>query len=271
MLSSQESNVSELGRLLFKNSFTHVVHFTGTGRFLPSSSGQSLVSILTSMREGRPLSEDLWTALQARQVNLSHPFSTEERQKQLQMHWGSMAWEQTARLQQVRALMEGQALGKTVYYAQAVDMPTGSDVLTEEHAKKALQVVNMGGTGYLMGMCPLYIGMPVRTSANVEDVVLTRELACVVRRIELHPLEPMPDPTAACVILKYHPLAVLVECEDPEYRQYSSAAGGAPPGHFWIRPMTAATPWVLRLEKNQKVSLKRRQAWMSVLLSCHKQ
>ena len=68
MLSSQESNVSELGRLLFKNSFTHVVHFTGTGRFLPSSSGQSLVSILTSMREGRPLSEDLWTALQARQV-----------------------------------------------------------------------------------------------------------------------------------------------------------------------------------------------------------
>ena len=155
MLSSQESNVSELGRLLFKNSFTHVVHFTGTGRFLPSSSGQSLVSILTSMREGRPLSEDLWTALQARQVNLSHPFSTEERQKQLQMHWGSMAWEQTARLQQVRALMEGQALGKTVYYAQAVDMPTGSDVLTEEHAKKALQVVNMGGTGYLMGMCPL--------------------------------------------------------------------------------------------------------------------
>ena len=150
----------------------------------------------------------------------------------MQMHWGSMAWEQTARLQQVRALMEGQALGKTVYYAQAVDMPTGSDVLTEEHAKKALQVVNMGGTGYLMGMCPLYIGMPVRTSANVEDVVLTRQLACVVRRIELHPLEPMPDPTAACVILKYHPLAVLVECEDPEYRQYSSAAGGAPPGHF---------------------------------------
>ena len=163
MCSSQESNVSELGRLLFKNSFTHVVHFTGTGRFLPSSSGQSLVSILTSMREGRRLSDDLWTALQARQVNLSHQFSTEERQKQLQMHWGSMAWEQTARLQQVRALMEGQALGKTVYYAQAVDMPTGSDVLTEEQAKKALQVVNMGGTGYLMGMCPLYIGMPVRS------------------------------------------------------------------------------------------------------------
>ena len=262
MLLQQESNASELGRLLFKNSFTHVVHFTGTGRFLPSSSGQSLVSILSSMREGRRLSDDLWTALQARQLDLSHPFSVAERQAQLQMHWGSMAWEQTARLQQVRALMEAQASGKTLFYVQAVDMPTGSDVLTEDQAKKALQVVNMGSTGYLMGMCPLYIGMPVRTSANVEDVVLTRELACVVRRIELHPLEPIPDPTAACVILRYHPLAVLVECGDPEYKQYSSAAGGAPPGHFWIRPMTSATPWVLRLDKNLKVSVKRRQAWM---------
>ena len=97
-----------------------------------------------------------------------------------------MAWEQTARLQQLRALQEARALGRKLYFLQAVDQAVVG-TLTSEQAKQALQVLNMGKTGYLMGMCPLYIGMPVRTSANTEDVVLTRELACTVRRIELHP------------------------------------------------------------------------------------
>ena len=258
----QESNHSELGRLLFKQSFTHVAHFTGTGRFSSCESGQDLVAILSTMRAGETMSDDLWNALAARRIDPSQPLSSQQCLQHLHMYWGTMAWEQTARLQQLRAWQEARALGKKLYFLQAVDQAVVG-TLTAEQAKQALQVLNMGNTGYLMGMCPLYIGMPVRTSANTEDVVLTRELPCTVRRIELHPLEVLPDSTPQCVVLKYLPLGVLVECEDPEYRGYSSPAGDAPPGHFWIRPLTTAQPWTLTLyedKQKQVIKLKRRQA-----------
>ena len=62
------SNASELGRLAFKSSLQRVVHFTGSGRFSQCASGQQLVKILLSMREGRPLEDGLWEALEARSI-----------------------------------------------------------------------------------------------------------------------------------------------------------------------------------------------------------
>lgn len=65
----QETNIAELGRFMFKNSLQHVVHFTGTGRFLDNDSGRDLVEILQCMRNGKALPEALWGKLQARELD----------------------------------------------------------------------------------------------------------------------------------------------------------------------------------------------------------
>ena len=48
---------------------------------------------------------------------------------------------------------------RTVFYSQAIDLPAGPGTFSPEDAKSALKVVNMTKTNYLMGMCPLFIGM----------------------------------------------------------------------------------------------------------------
>ena len=69
----------------------------------------------------------------------------------------------------------------------------------------------MTKTNYLMGMCPLFIGMEVRLSCVVQEPLLTREVPGIVRRIALHPKEVIPPDVGASAvhILKYQPLGVL--------------------------------------------------------------
>ena len=187
---AEVSNASQLGRLLFKNSARTVVHFTGTGRFSSCESGQALVRILT-------MPDDLWALLRALQ---SESLSSDIAKEQfLTAYWGGFSWEQVARLQHVRAAMEARAAGQQLYIAQAIDKPTGGRSLSAEQASAALKVVNMTKTGYLIGMCPLFVGMKARVLCILPEPMLTRELPCVLRRIELHPKEPPVDSRSACV------------------------------------------------------------------------
>ena len=224
-----ESNAAELGRFLFKNCIQHVVHFTGTGRFSACASGAALVDILCSMREGRILPEELWSQLQGRVVDLNALSSDAGTiNKILAAHWGALAWEQIARLQHLRVQLEAKRAKRTVFYSQAIDLPAGPGTFSEEDAKSALKVVNMTKTNYLMGMCPLFIGMEVRLSCVVQEPLLTREVPGIIRRIALHPKEVIPPDIGASTvhILKYQPLGVLVEVDDPEYAKYTSGDDG---------------------------------------------
>ena len=148
-----------------------------------------------------------------------------------------------------------------MFYSQAIDLPAGPGTFSEEDAKSALKVVNMTKTNYLMGMCPLFVGMEVRLSCVVQEPLLTREVPGIIRRIALHPKEVIPpDIGAAAVhILKYQPLGVLVEVDDPEYGKYTSGDEHTPSKHFWIEPIVPKQPWQFMVAPKQGISLKRRQ------------
>ena len=130
------------------------------------------------------MSDELWQAVKARSYTSASTTSASTREQLLQAHWGGFAWEQVARLQQLRAALEARAAGQTLYFAQAIDRPTGPTQLSRDHVFAALQVVNTTKTSYLLGMCPLYVGMPARVSCILPMPLLTRELPVIVRRIE---------------------------------------------------------------------------------------
>lgn len=257
----QESNASELGRLLFKNSVRIVVHFTGTGRFSSCASGQSLVRILGHMRQGTSLSDALWRELQSRVLRPETLSTVNGREEFFSAYWGGMAWEQVGRLQHLRSTLEARAAQEQLYFVQAIDKPAGGRSLTPEQASAALRTVNMTKTGYLMGMCPLFVGMKVRISCILPETLLSRELPCIVRRVELHPQEPVVERSAACVVLRYQPLGVLVEVDDKEYSQLQlPGACGVPKGHFFVRPVCESNGFLVQVGKDSKFRVMRKQA-----------
>ncbi|CAK9107069.1 Uncharacterized protein SCF082_LOCUS49855, partial [Durusdinium trenchii] len=262
-LQEQASNAAELGRLLFKNSMGIVVHFTGTGRFSSCASGQALVAILQHMRQGTAMTDALWAQLQSRvyEVQQLQDLQTApSRRAFLRAYWGALAWEQVARLQQLRAVLEAEDAGERLYFVQAIDKPTGDATLSSAQVSAALQCLNMTKTGYLIGMCPLFLGMEVRISCILPEPLLTRELPCIVRRIELHPKEPPTPPGAACVVLQYQPLGVLVEVADSDYGQFQVPGDDVPKGHFYVRPVfNKQSAWVFEVAPKQKLRLVRKQ------------
>ena len=253
------SNAAELGRLMFKNSLQRVVHFTGSGRFSDCPSGQQLVAILKSMREGKEMSDDLWAALEARAYGKKELQAEELRQRLLDAHWGGLAWEQVARLQHLRVGLEGKELKKTVYFVQAIDRATGPNELTREQSMAALQIVNMTKTHYLIGICPLYEGMPCRISCILDAPLLNRELPVIVRSIKLHPSEPAIADNCGCVVLRYQPVAVLVEIDDPNYKNIQVPGDVAPKGHVLLRAVASDKAWSLQVGPKQSVPVIRKQ------------
>ena len=254
-----ESNMSELGRLLFKNTLQHVVHFTGTGRFLDNQSGRDLVTVLRSMRTGVSMPDDAWERLAAREVDAGALQSNQQlRQRFLSAHWGAFSWEQVGRLQQIRAGYEALNAQQTIYYVQAVDTATDGRTLTREETEAALKQVNMNTTGYLLGMLPLYVGTPARISAILSTRGLSRELPCIVKQIVLHPREPKPPPNSLSVVLRCQPLAVVVEVEDPEYKKFHVPGSELSPRQFLLQPKTSES-FALKYD-GQTIRLKRRQA-----------
>ena len=254
------SNASELGRIAFKQSLQRVVHFTGSGRFSKCASGQQLVRILLSMRRGEHLEDALWEALESRVISREQLFSDNSlRSRLLSAHWGGLAWEQVARLQHLRVAWEAQQRSTTLFLVQAIDRASGPTDLTREQSLKALQVVNMTRTQYLMGICPLYEGMAARVSCILDMPMLSRELPVIVRSIKLHLKEPVISNSSGRVVLQYQPLAVLVEIDDPEYRAIELPDGSAPKGHVWLRPVTCDQAWDLPLGGNQFMQVHRKQ------------
>ena len=222
-------------------------------------SGQQLVQILMCMREGKRMPDDLWAALQARAYSKEQLRAEESRQRLLDAHWGGLAWEQVARLQHVRIGLEAKALNKIVYLVQAIDRATGSNELTREQCISALQIVNMTKTHYLMGICPLYEGMAARISCILDAPLLNRELPVIVRSIKLHPNEPAIEDGCGCVVLRYQPVAVLVEIDDPNYKNIQLPGEMAPRGHVLLRSVACDKAWSLQVAPKQHVPVIRKQ------------
>jgi len=253
------SNASELGRLLFKNSLGKVVHFTGTGRFSDCTSGKQLVALLSSMRNGTEIPDALWDALQERKFEVGSHKTLDLKKQLLLAHWGGFAWEVVARLQQLRAALEAKKANKMLYLIQAIDRPTGGQALSKEQTLSALQVVNMTNTGYLIGMCPVFEGMQARITCILKEPMLTRELPVTIRQVQLHPREQGIAGDEGFQVLQYQPLAILVEIDDPEYRNYKVPGCDAPAGHFYLRAVTCEGSWSLQIGHKQYIKIVRKQ------------
>ncbi|CAK9053711.1 unnamed protein product [Durusdinium trenchii] len=253
------SNASELGRLLFKNSLGKVVHFTGTGRFSDCTSGKQLVALLSSMRNGTEIPDALRDALQERKFEVGSHKTLDLKKQLLLAHWGGFAWEVVARLQQLRAALEAKKANKMLYLIQAIDRPTGGQALSKEQTLSALQVVNMTNTGYLIGMCPVFEGMQARITCILKEPMLTRELPVTIRQVQLHPREQGIAGDEGFQVLQYQPLAILVEIDDPEYRNYKVPGCDAPAGHFYLRAVTCEGSWSLQIGHKQYIKIVRKQ------------
>ena len=114
---------------------------------------------------GKPMPDDLYEALKAREV--AGPGDPRLQEERFQDAYGmAVAWEAVARLMQYRAHRDARRAGQCLEYAQAIGVAR-SGILPERELRRALQVVNMSNTGKLMGMCPLFRGMRVRLGAKL--------------------------------------------------------------------------------------------------------
>jgi hypothetical protein len=107
-------------------------------------------------------------------------------------------------------------------------------------------VVNLTTTAYLLGMCPLFIGMQIRLSRTLQNTpLLVREVTGTVRNIQFHDREPSDwrgrDATQL-VVLRYLPNAVVVELDAADMRSTTFCEGLAP-GYIIIPPEEGQWTW----------------------------
>ena len=194
------------------------------------------------MRSGTRMSDELWQAVKARTYTSAFTTSASTREQLLQAYWGGFA-----------------ALPGSRWPACSISGPRWRPELqlSRDHVFAALQVVNMTKTSYLLGMRPL----PARVSCILPMPLLTRELPVIVRSEgELRPKEPPVPEGQGCVVLAYQPLAVLVEVDDEEYKNYCLPGHeGVPPGHFFIRAISSENAWSFDTAGKEKISVVRKQ------------
>ena len=108
-----------------------------------------------------------------------------------------------------------------------------------------------------MGICPLYEGMGARISCILDAPLLNLELPVTVRSIKLRPKQPAIEDDCGCVVLRYQPVAVLVEIDDP-YKNIQ-LPDLAPRGHVLLRAVASGKAWSLQVGPKQHVPVIRKQ------------
>jgi len=92
---------------------------------------------------------------------------------------------------------------------------------------EALAVVNFTTSAYLLGLCPLYVGMQVRLSRTLQNAtLLVREVTGTVQNIHFNDREPSDwhgRDASQPVVLQYLQNAVGVELDAADMR--STRAG----------------------------------------------
>ena len=250
-------------------SITGVAMFTDTSRLSECPSGRMVVEILSCMRVGRNMSDATWEALKARRLrtDLRDPRLDEERFQN--GHEGGFIWEVVGRLQQLRAIQDAKVAGARLFYVQAVDCPgQAAHEFSRADAMAVLKDLNMTRSGYMLGMCPLFIGMRVRITQQVEVPLLVREVKGVIRNFQPHPREHcywQHDGSSEPVLLRYLPAAIIVELDDKELRQHTFLKG-FPPGYVAIPPQQQTWTWkqYVEVEEGGRESCRTRAVTMDV-------
>ena len=158
------SNASELGRFLFRNSAKKVVHFTGAGRFSSCESGQALVRILGHMRSG--------TSMPAAQPRTRSRIlgSGEGKTKAHGCALGRLCLGAGGATAAHEGYSGGASSGGEVILRAShrqADWQSEFDGRAHCHGTQGLE--HDQDRVYLMGMCPLFVGMKARISCILPE------------------------------------------------------------------------------------------------------
>ena len=111
---------------------------------------------------------------------------------------------------------------------------------------EALAVINLTTTAYILGMCPLFIGMQIRLSRTMQNTpLLVREVTGTVRNKQFHDREPSHwrgRDASQPVVLRYLPNVVVVELDAADMRSTTFCEGFAP-GYIIIPPGEGQRTW----------------------------
>ena len=82
---------------------------------------------------------------------------------------------------------------------------------------EALAVVNLTTSAYLLGLCPLFVGVQLRLSRTLQNAtLLVREVTGTVRNVQFHDREPSDwhgRDASQPVVVQYLPVAIVVELD----------------------------------------------------------
>ena len=111
---------------------------------------------------------------------------------------------------------------------------------------EALAVVNLITSAYLLGLCPLFVGMQGRFSRTLQNTtLLVRELTGTVQNIQFHDRQPADwhgrDASQPAVV-QYLPVAIVVGLDAADMKSITFC-DGLGPGYILIPPEEGQWTW----------------------------
>ena len=164
-------------------SIPHVFELRGTKRF---KEGDPLIDLLTNMRAGRRIPQQVWRLFERRFASDGHGIlDPRHNESKFRQGYGlSIYWETLSRWITKRARRDARASGVPLVFLQAVDE---CNTIDREAAQRLLNIPNVHKTGHMHGVLPAHIGMRVRFLVKVNSQVgLVQEQRATVAAFVFH-------------------------------------------------------------------------------------
>ena len=148
-----------------------------------------------------------------------------------------------------QAKLDAHDAGQVLFYVPAVDRPAAS--LSEEEFDEMREDPNIGATGRMLGLLPLFLGMEMVLQESLLPPRYVRGAPCKVVGFEPHEFEPQLEGRSSItsdgvVLLHYMPKCVYVKMEGSNelfLQAASETAGSASqPAGLDLRGVLAITP-----------------------------
>ena len=155
-------------------------------------------------------------------------------------------WRIVSYAMHANARLDAHAAGKILFYIPAVDTPAVR--LSREDFDAMRAVPNIGQTGKLPGVLPVWVGMDMILTESLLPPKYVRGTACEVVGLEPHPREPPIEGrdsiiTQGCVVLHYMPNCIYVRIpgSSDSFLQ-AGRTGAAQPGAMDLTGVLAIKP-----------------------------
>lgn len=161
-----------------------VFELRGTMRFKPQD---PLIEILQCMRDGRPMSDNLWNQFEERVVRDEGPGVVDRRLDSEKFRSGycmSIHWSSLIRMMYRRAVLDARRRQERLVFLQAADTCLEMD---HETRLRLLNQPNPYNTGMIHGILPCFVGMNIRLLARLDvEQGLVQDTMATIMDFEFH-------------------------------------------------------------------------------------